>query len=237
MTSADLLVSAPALMVALVCRYGGWRLGQRLGARHAVAWFGTVAGFTAAITLMSAIAHPWRYVKGDAGWGLVNGMFVATIIEVAAVVASFVVALRGRVAKPNNALRPPRFSVRGFLTVLVLLSILLYTYQVIIVSEERFCQTRRRVHDSLWSLHDRCPKEVTPAKWEEIVRQTREPVIGCLFWSAEIRDMPRYYRFVDELDERLEGEVDMGTIDWIWDEFVEISMHGQRSDLERPTDP
>jgi hypothetical protein len=45
-------------------------------------------------------------------------------------------------------------------------------------------------------------------------------------------------RFLAEFDRRLKGKVNLGTIDWIWDEYVQHSTGGRNySRNYRPTDP
>lgn len=44
--------------------------------------------------------------------------------------------------------------------------------------------------------------------------------------------------FVDELERRIGGTVNLATIDWIWDEYSKFTKHGKEySDKYRPTDP
>jgi hypothetical protein len=44
--------------------------------------------------------------------------------------------------------------------------------------------------------------------------------------------------FADEFERRLQGPVDLSTIDWIWDEYCLFSKYGQAySDKYRPTRP
>jgi hypothetical protein len=55
---------------------------------------------------------------------------------------------------------------------------------------------------------------------------------------SSINDDQRYFDFADELDRRLQGKVEMSTIDWIWDNFEEIGKNGRRySEQYRPTTP
>ncbi|NQT35958.1 MAG: hypothetical protein HQ581_00625 [Planctomycetes bacterium] len=226
------------IAAAVAGRFGGSWLGRRLGARHAVAWFGALVGFASAAILFIAIMSRGSVVRelrdGRAYGCLVVGVFVATFIEFLA----FVDPSRKRLAKPNNA--PPRaqFSLRGLLTVVALISILLSAYRGIIVPHHRFVSTHKRIETSVDRLSNRSPAGVTPAKWDDSVWWAHEAV-GCgLALPEYIQDMPRYHRFADELEERLDGEVDMATIDWIWDEYVAISVDGQDfAESHRPTGP
>jgi hypothetical protein len=50
--------------------------------------------------------------------------------------------------------------------------------------------------------------------------------------------MDRLHNLADELEQRLEGHVDMSTIDWIWDEIEAVSVYGKNySEDYRPTTP
>ncbi|NQT35957.1 MAG: hypothetical protein HQ581_00620, partial [Planctomycetes bacterium] len=91
---------------------------------------------------------------------------------------------------------------------------------------------------SVERLSLRCPAGVPPAKWDDVVGRTHNAVCINLYLPGCVQDMPRYHRFADELEERLKGDVDMATIDWMWEEYVEIAVNGQRySDDYRPTGP
>jgi len=62
--------------------------------------------------------------------------------------------------------------------------------------------------------------------------------VGVILSTPRLPQSEAYHRFADELEERLKGDVDMATIDWMWEEYVEIAVNGQRySDDYRPTGP
>jgi len=169
------------IAAAVAGRFGGSWLGRRLGARHAVAWFGALVGFASAAILFIAIMSRGSVVRelrdGRAYGCLVVGVFVATFIEFLA----FVDPSRKRLAKPNNA--PPRaqFSLRGLLTVVALISILLSAYRGVVAPMHQFRRTHRRIETSVERLSLRCPAGVPPAKWDDVVGRTHNAVCINLY--------------------------------------------------------
>jgi hypothetical protein len=94
-----------------------------------------------------------------------------------------------------------------------------------------------RMKARLNSLYDRCPPDLDAATWEQVVQWTGNLHSNCGVqhtWVNREEKCP----FLEELERRLQGPVDLGTIDWIWDEYARITEGGQLySDKYRPTLP
>lgn len=75
----------------------------------------------------------------------------------------------------------------------------------------------RRVELQILKLAPRCPTEVTPAQWAQCLLHTWN--LHCNFghWSYFPHDQRE--PFIAEFEERLNGPVNLGTIDWIWDDY------------------
>jgi hypothetical protein len=58
------------------------------------------------------------------------------------------------------------------------------------------------------------------------------------FLNPDDESHERFRTLPDRLDERLREQVNLETIDWLWDELRAISKYGKRySDMYRPTTP
>lgn len=98
-----------------------------------------------------------------------------------------------------------------------------------------FC---REVKSELGTLAKKRPADITREQWQQIVAWTLNAHGNTLVATSRIPQDERE-RFVAELRRRLQGPVDLGTIDWIWDEFVRLALGWGPSYSEkwRPTSP
>jgi len=86
-------------------------------------------------------------------------------------------------------------------------------------------------------LASKRPSEIPRAQWEYVVGWTLELHANCAsdFTQISLEDKEKFAR---ELEIRLNGEIDLATIDWIWDEYSRFARTGQTySDKYRPTLP
>jgi hypothetical protein len=80
------------------------------------------------------------------------------------------------------------------------------------------------------------PEDLSPNRWAYCLHWTWNLHCNCGTFDQFDEDETR--RFLEEFDRRLAGRVDLGTIDWIWDEYAEHSRCGRwYSTNFRPTDP
>jgi len=78
------------------------------------------------------------------------------------------------------------------------------------------------------------PSDVTDAQWS-----------GCVYWTWQLHtnygghnyfDHSASYTFADEFEQKLDGQVSLQTVDWIWDQYIQHTKGAQRySDTYRPT--
>jgi hypothetical protein len=74
-----------------------------------------------------------------------------------------------------------------------------------------------RVVATIRSFHSRRPADVSDEQWTEAVEWTAN-VIYQDFFAPNSEELRGLERLSTELDERAKGEVDLGTLQWIWDE-------------------
>lgn len=86
----------------------------------------------------------------------------------------------------------------------------------------RLCTEIKQCIDSL--RHKR-PKEVNRKEWAYVLAWTENVQANCL-GRDQITDYEHFRRFVDELKRRVDEDVDLHTVDWIWDEIVAFSSVG-----------
>ena len=95
------------------------------------------------------------------------------------------------------------------------------------VAMYRYSQRSHRIWEKLCNLERRRPTTVSPRLWEESVGWA-VTAHGNICYSEEHASYDAMCRFEKELDEKLEGDVDLGTIQWIGDRLAETGLHGQR---------
>ena len=87
-----------------------------------------------------------------------------------------------------------------------------------------------RRSEAVWalivSLKDRRPPKITRGQWGSAVAWTRNLHANSLLMFEA--DGPTIAAFEQRLRKRLEGRIDMRTIDWIWDEYASLCPHGDR---------
>ncbi len=111
-----------------------------------------------------------------------------------------------------------------------------FSFWTFVLRHEQHNKWYRKIEDHIIMLAEKRPASVRASQWAY-----------CLSWTWQLHSNCGGYsnfnhseraRFLTEFDRRLTGTVDLGTIDWIWDEYVEHSTCGRvYSRNHRPTDP
>jgi hypothetical protein len=86
----------------------------------------------------------------------------------------------------------------------------------------RVDETRGKIE----SLRRRCPADVPPQQWEQAVDWTSN-VICQIYFSPAHGDLNSLRRLCEALDEKLAEEVDLGTLQWVWDQCELAQGHGR----------
>ncbi len=134
-------------------------------------------------------------------------------------------------------LPPLRFTVRmRRIAVVALGTFVGLSFWTFVLRHEQHDEWYRKIEDHIVMLADKRPEGVSTSQWAY-----------CLSWTWQLHSNCGGYSYFDhseragllaEFDRRLRGMVDLGTIDWIWDEYVEHSTCGRvYSRNHRPTDP
>ena len=220
---------------------GSW-IGRWTGARHAVAWFGALVGFAAAATLLDILwgDSVWDDLKDTSSAIFIYGIIAATIVE--AIATAIELGIQSTKAEnraePISAGPRIRFHLRSVFVIVILGITLFFAYRISVAPYFRFRETNSRIQASVRELAKHRPEGVSKRQWSSVVGWTSTAVYSVFFMPSSINDDQRYFDFADELDRRLQGKVEMSTIDWIWDNFEEIGKHGRSySEQYRPTTP
>jgi len=101
-------------------------------------------------------------------------------------------------------------------------------------------QQHRQLYDdirqSIDGLRHKRPNGLRREEWAYIVGWTLNAHANCCGARDFITDYDRFASFAAELKRRLDGDVDLQTVDWIWDEFEAFSSVGPwYSETFRPT--
>lgn len=116
-----------------------------------------------------------------------------------------------------------QFTLRTLCVFVAILAVALSLWAVFLRPAVEHGRLLRRVESCLDALARKRPADVTPADWDYLVGWTYNAKANCLSVHQFIKDHARFRRFVEELEERLEGDVSIETIDWIWDEVEAVS--------------
>ena len=80
----------------------------------------------------------------------------------------------------------------------------------------RFSQAGTHVADTIRSFESRRPADVPEAQWKEAVKWTAN-VIYQDFFASNSEKLAGLEDLEKELDRKAKGDVDLGTLRWIWD--------------------
>jgi hypothetical protein len=90
----------------------------------------------------------------------------------------------------------------------------------------------QRLESAINGLTSRRPRDVTREEWSYIVGWTMNGIGNCCAVREYLHDdsgsHQRFVAFVNDLELKVQGDVTIETIYWIWDQFVLVSRHGER---------
>ena len=96
-------------------------------------------------------------------------------------------------------------------------------------------RTDKQMQRAILQLATKCPADVSRERWAH-----------CIGWTWQLHgnygpywhwDQDERQGFIEELEQRVNGPVDMATIDWIWNQYVEHADGGENYEGYRPTRP
>ncbi|TWT78594.1 hypothetical protein [Neorhodopirellula pilleata] len=91
--------------------------------------------------------------------------------------------------------------------------------------QEPYRETQK-LHNLIQSLASRCPPDMEQTQWKIAVDWTNNLNGNSLVWGFKDGAAIRKHR--QEIEARLQREVDMDTINWIWDRYAELCPAGSR---------
>lgn len=83
-----------------------------------------------------------------------------------------------------------------------------------------------RIRELIYSLMDRRPNDMTVRQWDSAVSYTNNLHANSLVWGFKNAPAIRHFRL--RFESKLDGEVTMDTIIWIWDQYAELCPNGAR---------
>lgn len=134
--------------------------------------------------------------------------------------------------------RDPRFTVQNKMdAVAILFAVSLFCFWFFLVRpHQQHAEWYRDIEDHIVMPADKRPDGVSPSQWAYALHTTWN--LHGNYGGYSYFDHNERGRFLAEFVRRLKGKVDLGTIDWIWDEYVQHSTGGRHySRNYRPTDP
>ena len=131
---------------------------------------------------------------------------------------------------PRAERRGCRFTIRT-----MLLGVLLFAILMGIVAPSFWYVTRFREHsriaqqtqDKISSLKARRPTEIPAAQWDRAVDWTAN-LIAQVYFVPEKDDPDSLGRLCDSLDGKMKGQVDLATLQWVWEECEKAPRSGAK---------
>ena len=117
------------------------------------------------------------------------------------------------------------------LVFLISISFLVWPIAAHVYLSKRFFRSYVHVHDSILALETRCPPSVDEDQWERAVDWTAN-LICQDFFAPNWEELEGLEKLSKELDERSAGDVDLETLQWIWDQ-CETTCGGPNSNAMR----
>lgn len=116
------------------------------------------------------------------------------------------------------------------------LGVYLSVYVVIVRPVEQRDQWYKDVEYRILRLAEKPPADLSGAQWASCIGWTWN--LHTNWGPAPDFDAAERDRFLAEFEQRLEGERNLGTIDWIWDQYCRYTQGGKSySKSFRPTTP
>lgn len=107
-----------------------------------------------------------------------------------------------------------------------------------IIPNKQLSSWNQSIVQRLEELKSLPPENVTLEKWTFVVSWTQTAFPNVFYSTDYITDRERFRTFQRELHVKLNGDVDISTIEWIWAEFQTNSRHGEAySEGYRPLPP
>jgi hypothetical protein len=142
--------------------------------------------------------------------------------------------LRERIAmndscQPKAHRRPYQFTLRTLLIAVAVFSLLLGLTVPIVkmnVALREYFSFVQQTRSKIESLSLSRPPNIPPGQWQEAVDSTSN-VIGQIYFYPDHGGLESLKRLCKELDEKISGQVDLTTLQWVWNECEKAEGRGQ----------
>ncbi len=118
-----------------------------------------------------------------------------------------------------------RMTVRRAMVAIAVLAII--SYALFFSEGPRYRRASERMRVALESVQARRPPDVPLPVWNEAVGATRTVCVNVCAGPSHI-NLVEFERFCAELERKLEGPVDLDTLDWIVARLARTGDHGER---------
>lgn len=116
-----------------------------------------------------------------------------------------------------------RFSLRKLLAATLIAAFVLATVLWFQHSYRGRMRYDERIASHIRALATKCPSNLTAGQWQTLVSWTLK-----LHGNSELENLevPKLREFENRIANRLEGKVDANSIEWIWDQYGEVTPSG-----------
>ncbi len=128
--------------------------------------------------------------------------------------------------RQSSDIPPIRFGLRSLFVAVSVVACILGLYAAFVKPSIEHGRLARRFGVCIERLIHKQPANLSSDQWCFIISCTYNAKVNCLKDQDYITDTPRFRRCVDELERKVEGEVSIETIDWIWGEVEAVSVYG-----------
>lgn len=130
-------------------------------------------------------------------------------------------------------MRLPRLSVAQLMGMVVLLALIMGSFIAPIIRVAEFFSLQEQMYLSIINLQPTDPN-IKPAVWD-CARSWTLKAYSNVTNSPDLVSTTEMYRLRDDLGRRLEGDIDLDTLAWLWDRLAETGHFGKEyNDRFRP---
>jgi hypothetical protein len=116
-----------------------------------------------------------------------------------------------------------RFSLRRLLIVISVIAAVLACYVWFDRTYREPLRRHEAIRQIIKDLRPRCPPDLTARQWESAVGWTLNLHANSLLFQADAQTIRK---FEGRLRKKVVGEVNLATIDWIWQEYAQVCRGG-----------
>jgi hypothetical protein len=120
-----------------------------------------------------------------------------------------------------------RFTVARLMVAVAFVAVWLGFCIVPVWRQAEFHRLARQIDEPIRKLRATRPYEVSPSVWECAHNWTITAYCNVCFSPGHVRT-EEMYRLREDVRRKLEGEINLDTLEWIWDRLAQTGPHGKR---------